>query len=102
MFSKEPKGVKETCPLLKLDQGKRVLVYFSDNITSFDFSKDVTEFQDSNGPPGAVLLVREVEDASAFGVCVLDESGNVTDIVEKPRIKFNLQWEDLLFDEDFQ
>ena len=104
VLEKEPKGVKEALSLARSwTEGKRVLVYFSDNITSFDFRQDVRKFRDSNEPPGAVLLVREVENPSAFGVCVLDESGNVTDIVEKPEDRIsNLAVGGIyLFDEDF-
>jgi glucose-1-phosphate thymidylyltransferase len=44
----------------------------------------VSAFRDAEAPPGAVLLAREEPDPSAFGVAMLDEEGNVVDIVEKP------------------
>ena len=65
-------------------EGSRIMLYFSDNITTWDFSDDVESFKDANGPPGSVLLAREVDDPSSFGVCELDEDGSIIDIIEKP------------------
>jgi len=60
------------------------LLYFSDNITTWDFLKDVEKFRTSEEPPGSVLLAREVDDPSAFGICLFSESGETLDIIEKP------------------
>ena len=60
------------------------MLYFSDNITTWDFSDDVESFKDANDPPGSILLAREVDDPSSFGVCELDEDGSIVDIIEKP------------------
>ena len=80
-----PRGVLNALHLARSwIEGKRVLLYFSDNITNWDFEKDVMDFRSSIDPPGAILLVREVEDPSAFGVCIVDENGEVIDVVEKP------------------
>ena len=68
-------------------EGKRVLVYFSDNITNWDFAQDVKDFCSSVDPPGSILLVREVENPAAFGVCIIDDNGEVVDIVEKPQTR---------------
>ena len=65
-------------------EGSRIMLYFSDNITTWDFSDDVGRFEESESPPGSVLLAREVDDPGSFGVCEVDESGNVVDIIEKP------------------
>jgi glucose-1-phosphate thymidylyltransferase len=104
VLEKEPRGVKEALRLARSwIEGKRVLVYFSDNITNCDFLDDVRFFRESDDPPGSVLLVREVEDPSAFGVCVIDEEGVVSDIIEKPDVKVsNLAVGGIyLFDETF-
>ena len=65
-------------------EGSRILLYFSDNITSCDFSEDGERFRNSEDPPGAILLARSVDNPSEFGVCVMDESGKIVDILEKP------------------
>ncbi len=84
-------------------EGKRVLVYFSDNITNWDFAQDVKDFCSSVDPPGSILLVREVEDPAAFGVCIIDDNGEVVDIVEKPQTRVsNLAVGGIyMFDESF-
>ena len=86
VLEEKPLGVKKALQLARSwIEGKRVLLYFSDNITAFDFREDVEVFQNSSNPPGTVLLVREVPNPSAFGVCVLDDNGQINDIVEKPK-----------------
>lgn len=64
-------------------EGHRLLVYFSDNITSAELSEEVDGWKNSEAPPGAFLLGRAVDDASAFGVGIFDD-GALVDIVEKP------------------
>ena len=83
----EAKGVANALRLARpYIEGSRVMLYFADNITSWDFSDDVGKFEESENAPGAVLLAREVEDPGSFGVCMMDEEGRVIDIVEKPEI----------------
>ena len=67
-----------------------MLVYFSDNITNWDFAQDVKDFCSSVDPPGSILLVREVENPAAFGVCIIDDNGEVVDIVEKPQTRVSI------------
>ena len=61
----------EDCPLL---------IWFSDNITNIDLKSDVDEFT-----KGAILLTREVENPSDFGIAILNDNA-VIDVVEKPDI----------------
>ncbi|MBS83902.1 MAG: hypothetical protein CMA90_01940 [Euryarchaeota archaeon] len=65
------RGGNEDCPLL---------IWFSDNITNIDLKSDVDEFT-----KGAILLTREVENPSDFGIAILDDNA-VIDVVEKPDI----------------
>ena len=44
----------------------------------------VADFERAKSPPGCILMAREEEHPEAFGVGVLDDEGNVVDIVEKP------------------
>jgi len=84
-------------------EGHRLLVYFSDNITSTELSDEVNDWKNSDTPPGAFLLGRAVDDASAFGVGIFDDDGVLIDIVEKPaEPPSNVAIGGIyLFDEDF-
>jgi glucose-1-phosphate thymidylyltransferase len=80
-----PMGVANALSLARPHvEGHRMLLYFSDNITTWDFSSDGDKFRKATTPPGAVLLAREVENPWDFGVCDLDENGRIIDILEKP------------------
>ena len=81
----KPQGVANALNLARPHvEGCRLMLYFSDNITTWDFSNDAHNFRSASEFPGAVLLAREVEDPGAFGVCELDSRGVVVDIIEKP------------------
>jgi len=80
-----PKGVANAINLARPHvDGERIMLYFSDNITTINFEHDVRKFNSSTEPPGAVLLAREVDNPESFGVCEIDENGNIIDIQEKP------------------
>jgi glucose-1-phosphate thymidylyltransferase len=86
VLEESPRGVAGALNLARSRvDGKRMLLYFSDNITSWNFAEDVEAFNASEGAPGAVLLVRKVDDPGSFGVCIMDEEGTIVDIVEKPK-----------------
>ena len=83
----QPKGVLEALKLAKPhNENCRLLVYFSDNITTIEMNEMVSAFERSENPPGCVLLAREVENASQFGVAILNQHGELKEIVEKPEI----------------
>jgi len=65
-------------------RGARLLIYFSDNITTASFDAHLPRFKGEDGPPGCVLLGRKVENPESFGVGVFDEMKNLVDIIEKP------------------
>ena len=67
---------KTTC------RGSRVLLYFSDNITTIELTDAVQQFRKSENAPGCGLVGREVEDPERFGVVVFDDDGVLIDIVE--------------------
>ena len=86
VIEERPEGVEGALRLARpYVEGSRMMVYFSDNITSWNFKDDVDIFVESHEEPGAVLLAREVDNPESYGVCEMDESGNIVDIVEKPQ-----------------
>jgi glucose-1-phosphate thymidylyltransferase len=54
-----------------------VVVAFADTLFRADFKLDPTA--------DGILWVNQIEDPSAFGVVKLDDEGNITDFVEKPK-----------------
>ena len=85
VMEEEPKGVLEALRLAKPhNENCRLLVYFSDNITTIEMKEIISIFEDSNDPPGCVLLARKVANPSQFGVAIIDQKGDLTEIVEKP------------------
>ena len=98
VLEKEPLGVANALQLARrTDESGALLIWFSDNITNLNLSKLVADFTS-----GAVLLTREVEDASSFGIAV-HKDGEITDVIEKPQTEVgNLAIGGIyLFDETF-
>ena len=76
----EPKGVANALQLARDgNEGTPLLIWFSDNITNIDLTQDMKEFSS-----GAILLTREVDNPSDFGIAVVDSDGEIVDVVEKP------------------
>ena len=85
VLEEEPKGIGNALNLARSHvEGKRLLIYFSDNITSAELGGEVRRWENSEEEPGAFLLGRVVEDPRAFGVGVFDEEEKLIDIIEKP------------------
>lgn len=85
VIEEEPLGVAHALSLARpYNEGDRLMVYFSDNITTLEFAEHVDAFRHASDPPGCVLIAREEAQPEAFGVAVLDEEGVVRDVVEKP------------------
>ena len=84
-MEEEPTGVADALNLARVyNEDCRLLVYFSDNITTVELQEVDARFSKSAKQPGCVLLARQEENPEAFGVAVLDDAGQVIDIVEKP------------------
>ena len=85
VIEEEPRGVAHALSLARPhNEDARLLIYFSDNITTLELAPHVHEFKEAVEPPGCVLLAREEPDPRAFGVAILDDEGRVIDVVEKP------------------
>ena len=84
ILQEEPAGlahaVKVARPFLKDDA---FVMYLGDNVIQADLSQFLKPFQE-NQFDGCILL-RQVENPSAFGVATVDESGRVLKLVEKPK-----------------
>lgn len=59
------------------------LMYLGDNLLGDSVDTLVKRFKEED--VDALILLKEVEDPRAFGVAVLDEKGNVTRLIEKPK-----------------
>ena len=80
VLEEEPLGVAAALQLAREgNENCPLLIWFSDNITNIDLKRDVDEFT-----KGAILLIREVEIPSDFGIAILD-GDTVVDVVEKPK-----------------
>ena len=80
VLEEEPLGVAAALQLAREgNENCPLLIWFSDNITNIDLKRGVDEFT-----KGAILLTREVENPSDFGIAILN-GDTVVDVVEKPK-----------------
>jgi glucose-1-phosphate thymidylyltransferase len=87
VIEEEPAGVGHALNLARPHvEGSRMLIYFSDNIVTYELRDDVTRWSSAEEPPGCLLLGRTVADPERFGVAVFGESGELEDIEEKPAV----------------
>ena len=85
VLEETPEGVANALNLARPhNEDCRLLIYFSDNITTIELSDYVDTFRQAETNPGCILLSREEENPNAFGVAKFDKNGNIVDIVEKP------------------
>ena len=85
VIEEEPLGVDHALNLARPHvEGSRILLYFSDNITTIELTDAVQEFSESKEPPGCALIGRVVDDPERFGIAVFDQNKTLVDIVEKP------------------
>jgi glucose-1-phosphate thymidylyltransferase len=85
VLEETPSGVADALELARPhNEDCRLLIYFSDNITTVEMAETVEQYISSESNPGCVLLAREEKNPQAFGVAVMGDGGKVIDIVEKP------------------
>ena len=85
VLEEEQQGVAQALQLARPhNEDCRLMIYFSDNITTVEFHELIQEFNEAILPPGCLLLAREEENPQAFGVAVLDGDRKIIDVVEKP------------------
>ena len=85
VLEETPEGVAKALNLARPhNENCRLLIYFSDNITTIELEENVKKFTDHSSNPGCILLSRDEESPHAFGVAQFDDDGNIIDIIEKP------------------
>ena len=85
VLEETPEGVAKALNLARPhNEACRLLVYFSDNITTIELREHVEKFTKHDSNPGCLLLSRDEEQPQAFGVAKFDGDGKIVDIVEKP------------------
>mgnify|MGYP006236916919 CR=1 FL=1 len=85
VIEEKPLGVAHALNLARpYNKDARLMVYFSDNITTLEFDKQVEVFGQAKDAPGCLIIAREEPKPQAFGVAVFNEEGAICDIVEKP------------------
>ena len=78
VIEEEPLGVAHALNLARpYNKEARLMVYFSDNITTLEFEEHVSAFGQAKDPPGCLLIAREEPNPQAFGVAVLDGEGSI-------------------------
>ena len=85
VLEETPEGVAKALNLARPhNENCRLLIYFSDNITTIELEEKVKKFTDHRSNPGCILLSRDEESPQAFGVAKFDGDGKIIDIIEKP------------------
>ena len=73
-------AVKVARPFL---QDSSFVMYLGDNLIGSRISSFAAEFQ--HGDAAAQILLKQVDNPSAFGIATVDTSGKVTKLIEKPQ-----------------
>jgi len=83
-YQSEPRGIADALGLADEWAGDEpIAVLLGDNVFENPFREVVKEFQ--TNPRGAVIFGTRVEHPEHYGVIMLSETGEVTEIVEKPK-----------------
>lgn len=85
VLEEKPEGVAKALSIARPhNENCRLMIYFSDNITTLELKEYVDSFRDADKNPGCILLARKEDKPQAFGVAKLNDEGEIVDIVEKP------------------
>jgi len=80
-----PKGIAHAIGLCKDFVGDdKFVVYLGDNMLQNGIKEFVREFVDNNYD--AMVLLKEVDDPTSFGVAEFDKSGKLVRLIEKPKV----------------
>ncbi len=85
VLEEKPQGVANALSIARPhNEDCRLMIYFSDNITTLELKNYVETFRVAEKNPGCILLARREDSPEAFGVAKLNKNGELIDIVEKP------------------
>jgi len=85
VLEEKPEGVANALSIARPhNEDCRLMIYFSDNITTLELKDYVEDFREAEKNPGCVLLARREDSPQAFGVAKLNDKQELIDIVEKP------------------
>lgn len=77
----EPRGIAQGLRIARDFVGnENCVLHLGDNIIEDDLAAHVASFTD-----GAKIFLKSVHDPERFGVATLDKSGNVIEVIEKPK-----------------
>jgi glucose-1-phosphate thymidylyltransferase len=83
-ISQEPLGLAHAVKTAKQFLGRDSFVMcLGDNVTGQGLNSFVKKFQ--NEHLDALIILKQVENPSSFGIAQLDDKGNITKLVEKPK-----------------
>ena len=86
VLEEKPEGVAKALSIARPhNENCRLMIYFSDNITTLELKQYVDDFQTIEKNPGCVLLARKEDNPHSFGVAKLNDKQEIIDIVEKPK-----------------
>ena len=84
IYQGAPKGIAHAVSLCEHFVGQeKFIVYLGDNLLQDGIKEYAAEFSSHNYD--AMILLKEVEDPSKFGVAEIDEKGKLVKLVEKPK-----------------
>jgi glucose-1-phosphate thymidylyltransferase len=84
VYQQKAGGIAEALYLSKkIVKGSKIAVLLGDNIFEETFTKEIREFENSEGCE-CLLFLKEVSDPERFGVAEVDKMGRIINIEEKP------------------
>ena len=83
VLQERPLGIAHALSLLEGRIGGNFVVYLGDNLVQGGIARYAKRFEEARAE--AMVLLKEVEDPTRFGVAVFDGGGRLAGFVEKPR-----------------
>ena len=82
VLEEKPEGVANALSIARPhNEDCRLMIYFSDNITTLELKDYVEDFREAEKNPGCVLLARREDSPQAFGVAKLNDKSQLKSAV---------------------